>query len=338
MAALPLVVTYEDRTSALPGVELLARSLARHAPTMRLRVYSPLPEVAALAEQIPGMEAVHTDALKGRGWNVKPTVLGWALDDVEAALWLDTDIVIAGDLAALAAGWPDEALVVGQEFRGNKERGGSLRAEGWGLPVGRLLPYHVNSGSVRALRKHRALLGEWSRLLADPAYVAIQKTHDRPIHALGDQDVLWALLVSETFSDLSVHYIKPGSEMILHCGGNGYHVVERLGHVFGAKVAFVHMLGGYKPWSFTDVPDRVTAADRYLHMACFELSPFHAASRPYAAALGNPPWLERRTGLARTLNALALGNVALRGLPLAMMAWFKDARAQRKVPKADRPA
>ncbi len=328
--ALPLVVTYEDRVSALPGVELLARSLARHAPSMRLRVYSPLPQVAALAAQLPNLDASHTDALQGRGWNVKPTVLGWALDDVESALWLDTDIIVAGDLAALVGRFPADALVVGQEFRGNKERGGSLRAEGWGLPVGRLLPYHVNSGSVRALRSHRALLDHWSRLLADPAYVAIQRGGDRPIHALGDQDVLWALLVSQDHADIPVHYIKVGSEMILHCGANGYHVVERLRHSFGADVAFIHMLGGYKPWSFDEVPDRRQSPDRYLHMACFELSPFHAASQPYAQALGDPAWLKRRTPLARTLHAATLGHVALRGLPLAAIAWFKDVRAQRR--------
>ena len=51
----------------------------------------------------------------------------------------------------------------------------------------------------------------------------------------------------------------------------------------------------------------------------YELSPFLAAAQPYAAALGHPPWLRRRTVPGRAFHALAFGNVALSGLPLAIL-------------------
>lgn len=327
---LPLVVTYEDRKSALPGVELLARSLARHAPSLRLMVFSPLTEVGELAARLPNMQAAFTEELIGHGWNVKPTVLLWALDLAPEVLWLDTDIIVSGDLTALMQAVPDDAFVVGQEFSGIREKGGQVRAEKWGFEVGRLIPYHVNSGSIRALLTHRALLEDWRDLLNDPAYVATQRNRvPRPIHMVGDQDVLWALLVSKKYTHIPVHYIKSGSEMVIHCGANGYHVIDRLGHLFGSRAAFVHMLGSYKPWSFGDMPDRKTSPEDYLNMVCFELSPYHAASAPFAADLGNPAWLKRRTPLARTLNALTGGHVALRGLPLAAIAWIHDARVAR---------
>ncbi|MFS0771533.1 hypothetical protein [Sphingomonas sp. 1P08PE] len=326
-ADLPLVVTYEDRKSAIPGIELLARSLAYHAPKMRMRVYTPLEEVSDLAAELDNLEVSLTAELVGRGWDVKPTVMLWGLADSASVLWFDTDVVVAGDLTGALEGLAPDSIVVGQEFRGIKAEGGRLRAEGWGFEVGNLVPHHVNSGSVRVTSTHRALLQAWRAALETQAYrtAQTQPLDQRAIHLLGDQDVLWALIASKQYSHLQVQYFRAGKEMIVHCGANGYHALERLGHVFGAgRVAFIHMLGGYKPWSFDEVPDRQTERQKYLQMIFFELSLFHAVSVRYAAAMGNPRWLTRRTRMARVFNMLAFGNVALRGLPLALMAWARE--------------
>src|SRR5258708_1919819 len=78
------------------------------------------------------------------------------------------------------------------------------------------------------------------------------------------------------------------------------------------------MLGRYKPWSFEDVPFVTHNLTDYLNMVCYELSPFFEAAQPFASNLHWPAWLRRRTLPARILNLVFGGNVALRGLPLAI--------------------
>ncbi|WP_156460618.1 hypothetical protein [Sphingomonas sp. Leaf339] len=322
----PVVVcTYEDRESALPGLALLARSIANHAPHLRLLCFSSLAGAKALSDELPGMELRPVEDLGVSGWSVKPTVLLHALEESDSALWLDTDVVVSGGLGKLLDALPAGAVVVGEEYRYRQLGGCSARARAWGLTVSRELDCMTNSGSVRVTKAHRPLLERWQALLADPRFVAAQQMPiaTRPTHLLGDQDVLAALLVSTEFADLPVHYIRNGPEMVQHCGANGYHVIDRLRMIF-RRPAFVHMLGRYKPWSFDVPPDPLRSKADYLHFVCFELSPFHAAAQPYAAALGNPTWLQRRSRLARVLNAMALGNVALRGLPLALAAWAAE--------------
>jgi hypothetical protein len=117
--------------------------------------------------------------------------------------------------------------------------------------------------------------------------------------------------------------------MIQHSGANGYHVIDRLLSLRGNGPAFVHMLGRYKPWSFETIPSIRRNSTDYLHMVCFELSPFFEAAQPYSNELGSPEWLRRRTRLARVLNFIFGGNIALRGLPLALASWIAAAAGRR---------
>ncbi|SHH49502.1 hypothetical protein SAMN05443248_4998 [Bradyrhizobium erythrophlei] len=117
--------------------------------------------------------------------------------------------------------------------------------------------------------------------------------------------------------------------MIQHCGANGYHVLDRLARPFGKGPRFVHMLGRYKPWSFEVVPSARHNPTDHLNMVCFELSPFFEAAQPFARELGWPGWLRRRTLPSRILNLAFGGNVALRGLPLAMVSWAAASLGRR---------
>jgi len=317
-----LVCTYEDRDSAMPGLELLARSLLDHAPDLKLLCFSPCVGASALATQIPNLTIESPDDIAGRGWSAKPDVLLRALELAPDVLWLDTDVIVIGDLDGLLASAPPGALLVGEEFHDLQPDGCANRARAWGLSVRRNLDRMVNSGSVRVTRVHRPLLERWRTLLADDRFTEAQRlpVAQRPSHLVGDQDVLAALLVSE-FADVPLHYLRNGTDMLQHCGANGYHVVDRLKVLRGARPAFVHMLGRYKPWSFDKVPDFRRARADYFNLVCFELSPFHQAAARYATHLGRPGWLERRTRLARLLHRLGGGNVALRGMPLALLAW-----------------
>lgn len=311
----------------MPGLELLARSLQDHAPGFRLLCFSGLQEARRIASAVPIVD-IADEPIAASGWSVKPEVLLRTLERAPAALWLDTDVIVSGDLGRVIADFPDDALVVGEEFRYPQPGGCAARARAWKLEIGRDLRWMVNSGSVRVTRRHIPLLRQWQTMLQDPAFVAAQATpvSARPLHLLGDQDVLAALLASAQFGDVPLHYIRNGPDMVQHSGANGFHVVDRLRTVLSGPPAFVHMLGRYKPWSFAAVPDARHDRTDFFHLVCHELSPYHAAAQPYAAKLGNPPWLQRRTWLARTFNMMAMGNVPLRGLPLALLAWMAEWR------------
>ncbi len=320
---LPIVVVYEDRPIAIPGVEILARSLNRYSSTLDVHVYSPLDVVAERLSNLPRVKFIKTTDLVGRGWNAKPAVLLRALTTSERVLWLDSDVVVMGDIGSLIGRFENDVLVVGQEFRGFAREGGHIRAKGFGLTPLRVLPYAVNSGSIVASRCHRSLLDEWSALLSDERYQAAQSqpAAERPVAFVGDQDALWALLTSKNCADVQVDYFRTRSDMIQHCGANGYHVLDRLARPVGIGPVFVHMLGRYKPWSFEDVPFVTHNLTDYLNMVCYELSPFFEAAQPFASNLHWPAWLRRRTLPARILNLVFGGNVALRGLPLAIGSW-----------------
>jgi hypothetical protein len=331
-ANLPTVVCYEDRSSAIPGVELLARSLHHHSPSLDFQIYSPLDVIAEHIADLPRVKYIKTTDLIGCGWNAKPTILLRALTTTERALWLDTDIVVTGDLGSLIAGFDKNVVVVGQEFRGTSGgRGGHVRAKAYGLTPSRTLPYTVNSGSIIMSRMHLDLIEAWSALLCSRDYQAAQSLSisERPTAFVGDQDTLWALLSSEAFTDLKVEYFRVGSDMIQHCGANGYHVIDRLSRPLGSGPVFVHMLGRYKPWSFDEIPSPRYSPNDYLHMVCYELSPFFEAAQSYAILLGSPKWLRRRTLLAKFFNLTFGGNVALRGLPLALLSWAAASLGRR---------
>jgi hypothetical protein len=327
----PIVVAYEDRSSAIPGVELLARSLQRHSPDLNLHIYSPLD---AAAERLTGLRTVtfiRTTDLVNRGWNAKPSILLRALKEHERVLWLDTDVIISGDIGSLIDRFDKDAVVVGQEFRGKSGDGGYIRAKAYGLAPSRPLPHTVNSGSIIVSRKHRSLIEAWSALLSNLDYQAAQSQpiRERAPAFVGDQDSLWALLASQGFTDVKVDYFRVGSDMIQHSGANGYHVIDRLIRPFGNGPVFVHMLGRYKPWSFGTIPSARRNLTDYLHMVCFELSPYFETAQPYAAQLGSPCWLRRRTLPAKFFNLMFGGNVALRGMPLAIASWIAALSGRR---------
>lgn len=328
--SLPVVLAYEDRGSALPGLEILARSLYRHCPDLVLEVYSPLEEVARRLGDLPSVCWIPTRDLLGRGWNAKPLILQRGLEAHERVLWLDTDVVVTGDLVRRVNQYEGGALVVGQEFRGAPALASKLRAQGFGLEVARSIPFAVNSGSILADRSHLGLIRRWSQLLEREDYQAAQNrpAAQRPAAFVGDQDALWALLVSD-FAHVPLDYFRIGPDMVIHCGANGFHALDRLRTAIRPSYAFVHMVGRYKPWSFARVPHWRQERTDWFHLVCFELSPYFEGASPYGEALDRPAWLKRRTLPARLLNLCALGNVALRGLPLAVAAWGAEAIGRR---------
>ncbi|MBK5927323.1 hypothetical protein [Rhodobaculum claviforme] len=325
-----VVVTYEDRAEAFVGVELLARSLLRHDPGLRLEVQSPSDALAARLEGLDHVTVVPTPDLAGRHWNVKPAVIGRALDRHERVLWLDTDVILCGPLSPVLARHSPGTLVVGSEYPDPEGIAGRIRTRGFGLHDLRRLPHSVNSGSILADRSHCEVIKAWTRLLERDDYRAAQRrpAAQRPMAMVGDQDALWAALLAHEGPLRAVDYFLPGREMLLHEGASRFSVAHRIAVLRGARPAFVHMLGSYKPWDFATAPDPRADLSRYLHFVSFELSPYAAAARPLASAIGDPAWLRRRSWMARGLDAMAFGNVALGGAPLALLASGLSAAAR----------
>ena len=99
------------------------------------------------------------------------------------------------------------------------------------VPLGRRLPYLFNSAFLRVLPSHHAVLEEWARLMRTPEYQAAQRQpiHERPMHMIGDQDVLTAVMGAVPFADIPVHFLRRGRD-IIHDQEGGYHPIDRLAH------------------------------------------------------------------------------------------------------------
>lgn len=323
-----LACIFEDRPAALIGVKLLVLSLQRHCPGLEVAVHCPAAD-AGLRRFLsgrPGVELHVEPALAGQGWNTKPLLLSRGLDSgYDAVVWLDSDVIAAGDFRPRLERHPPAAVVGGQEQYWGLHQGGTIRARLWGLEPGRPLPWTINSGCVRVTPAHRELLAAWSRLLEDSEYRAAQRIepmYARPIHQQGDQDVLTALLGSRRFEHLPVAYLRRGVDIVQGIGPAGYALHERIARLLrgGGLPPLIHGVHP-KPWAAAPagggLMDRVRSHHDRMYL---ELSPYAYAARPYLDELGeDAPSLRIRTAGGRICHALSAGSPALAGLPQAIV-------------------
>lgn len=310
-----IFTTYEDRPACLVGLKILVRSLARHVPEARIRVWCPVGDPAFaefrtwLAKQENALPSPQ-QALPGSGWNVKPAVLRYELDHgADEAIWIDADIILGGDPRPLLAA--DRRTLVATEGMHWDEspRGTAQRTTAYGFAVGREIAGIVSSSIVRVTGEHRQLVEEWARLLQSPEYVEWQRKPfwSRPAHALGDQDVLMALLGAAAFAWIPIRYIHTGSG-IAHCFFSvGYTSIERLRNSFRGPPPFVHAPSPVKPWN--DAP-----------ALSVEVSPYTWVAARYEGELEEPmEWTRPRSRAAKLLHMAFFGEPNLRGLPLALL-------------------
>jgi hypothetical protein len=307
--------TYEDRPACLIGLKILILSLARHVPDARIRVWCPVGDPAFadflswLAKQenaLPHPE----QSLAGAGWNVKPAVLLYELEQgAEEAIWIDADIILGGDPSRMLRADRHTVLATEGMRWDETPKGTKERTEAWGYPVGRDIPGIVSSSIVRVTSAHRRLLEEWAKVLQSPEYIHWQRQPfwDRPPHAAGDQDVLMALLGAEEFAWIPIRYI-PSGRGIAHCFFSvGYTTMERLSNSFRGPPPFVHAPSPVKPWN-AKVPLSV------------EISPYTWVASKYGDELDEPMgWTQLRSRAGRLLNLIFLGEPNLRGLPLSLI-------------------
>ena len=224
-------IVCDDRPSAEVGVRLLVASLDRYARGESIRVVFPPAddEFKAWIAEKPVTLQTSWPSPHG-GWDVKPAALLEALDDADEVVWLDSDVICAGDPRPLFDGLDEATLAVGEEPGNGTVAGGCTgRAADWGFAVGRDLPA-LNSGTLRVTRHHRPLLEAWREAMNDPRYRDNQTRHqrDRDLGCVGDQDVLSALVGSEPFADVPVKLLRSGRDVVQNLGTYGWLPRDRL--------------------------------------------------------------------------------------------------------------
>jgi hypothetical protein len=314
----------EDRTREEIAVKLLLMSLARHCPNARIKLTYPpaTPPFIEWLQRIPGCELSTARIAGSSGWNVKPyALLDLLAQGHDEVWWLDSDIIVEGDFTERYRGVPSDSLLVCEEALYGAYRDDGERTRGWGFPVARSLPYSLNTGVMRVSGAHVPLLNRWKDLLENDAYRAAQKDywHKRPVHLMGDQDVLTALLGTEPFARLPIHVLQRGRDILQYFGFSAYTTRERLGNLLRGMPPFIHCQG-WKPWSVLVGASQARDFKARLQNLYIELSPYSYAAEHYRDGLGEPlPWLENPSTAARIFRMLGLGRPALTGLPLAAL-------------------
>ena len=305
-------------------MKLLILSLARHCPGLQvdLTVTRLVPEFAQWLAAHPNVRVHERPELDGMKWNVKPTLMLELLDaGHDSVVWLDSDIITNRDFRPLLGGIPPETFVAAQDSYWGQHQGGTHRTVSWGLEPGRDLPWTALAGFVRATTAHRRLLERWKQLMADPEYLRLQDSawYERPMHMLGDSEVLTAVLGANEFADVPVRLLRRGREIINNLGPAGYTLGERL-YNFRHGLAYVVPSMGVKPWQFTEVPSWTRQRKRYYQLVFLELSPYVYLARQYRDQMGEPTdWMDVRTQPARLFRAIARGEPNLQGMPQAAL-------------------
>lgn len=324
-----LICTHDDRPQAQTGIKLLVLSLAEHCPEIDVLVSWPIPDPAFIAwlEARPKVQVHVEPSYLGKEWNIKPDLLLHCLDrGYRQVVWIDSDVIVARDFRGLISDVDDETLVVAEDFywAAYVFPGGTVRAELWGLRPGRPLSWTANTGILRVTPAHRALLRAWNTLLAYPAYVRTHQRawYTRPIHMVGDQDVLTALLSSERFSSIPVQFLHRGKNVIYNFGPSGYTPRERLDNLANPVPPFVHC-SGPKPW---DAPHQVSLLGNpkaYYARVSLELADYSRVARRYRQYFDQDAIaFDLKTLPARVFHWLAGKRIPLQGLPLAVFHGF----------------
>lgn len=327
-----IICVHEDRIEHIAGLKLTLLSILRYRPDLSVFVSFPNspPSLHSWLEALPNTKLIDDPALKGLGWNVKPTLLLYCLSKgYSDVVWIDADIIINRDFKPFFSCLDEKTMVVAQEYYWGPKQEKNQRALTWDLKPGISLPANVNSGVIRVTSCHKVLLENWQSLLNHPAYKLAQTkpTNDRPLAMIGDQEVLNALLSSDKFSHISLKMLKRGVEIAQCFKMAGYTPSERIKSLFVAPPYFIHAMGN-KPWRREKSPKVLwqketqfsQKAERYFNYIHQELTPYTAIARQYKNLLGeDTDWLNTKSIPAKLLTTLFFNHSILQEFPLSII-------------------
>jgi hypothetical protein len=312
-----LVCLYEDRPYQIPGLKILLITLTRHCPSWPIRLRFPaVPDSFRDWLNRFSQISLHEEKLPSWGsFNVKPSVLMDGLTSgAEACLWLDTDVLVNGNLDFIAAS-PPETIVVTQDPWEYKD-GSTHRSETWGLVAGRQLPGPLNSSVVYITRHHENFLQSWHSILTTQSYLEEQAkpVSSRNPHVLSDQDGLSALLASMEFAEIPVLRLQHAAQILQHHGAGAYGLRQRWTNLTRGMPPLVHAMGTIKPWRMPKRPWPLQSPRDYYERTYLELSPYVHFSREYVSLLDeDTDWMKIRTLSGRIGNLLGMKHPALKG-------------------------
>ena len=325
-----LVCIYDDRVESLDAVKIAVLSIREHEPDLPVSVSlgSADPATQQWFAGLSGVTLTVAEDLGAAGWDVKPELLLRRLAlGTGPVLWWDSDVVASGPFRQLFEQHPDGVLVGTEDTYWGQEQGGDQRTVAWGLTPGRQLGATLNTGLLRVSEDHRPLLVAWRAALEDPAYAAAQLAHplERPLHLLGDQEVLTALVGSDTFSHVPVHLLRRGVDIAQCFGPAGYRFSERVGALRSRSgpPPLVHATNP-KPWKVLSQRRQGLLRSRNLVQARAayealhaELSPYTVVARRYRDEVESAAWLHVRSPAGRALSRLPGPPAVVDELPLA---------------------
>lgn len=310
-----IAVVFEDRDTCLTGALIAAGSLRLHCPDLKIVLWAPglVDDLGAWGDGL-GI-ALRGDRPPLEGWNIKPGVLLELLQYEPVVYWLDSDILVTSDVRACLPNDPD--IFIGTQDTSWGQRPGSAeRRTAWGLPLGRDLADTVNTGFLRVSRAHIPLLTGWGAMLASDVYQDAQRrpVTERPLHLLGDQEALTALLGSRSERAQQVHLLSRGWDIAQCFGPDGFTWRERLtasrhGHV----PPLIHAMG-MKPWIHPRRHGLRAWYDR-LHLY---LSPYVDLACQQPDVVEAAGWSPRGSRLGRIYKGL-VRDPLLQELPLCLI-------------------
>jgi hypothetical protein len=314
------VCSYEDRPEAMDSLILMGESLCRVDSGVSLHLTVPGAPASVRAWAAGRTEVVlSTEPPKAvSGWDVKPWLLLQELNaGAREALWLDADMIVTRPVSGLLKQPQPDSLIVAEEW--NRPEPEHL-CHLWELPSARPVA-PVNSCFLRATRAHRRLLERWLEMTHEPRYREVQALpfERRPFHLASDQVLLTALLGSEEFGQVPIHYMRLGRHIAQCAGSSGYRPGHRLLDLLRGLPTLIHCIGR-KPWEPTDDQGRI---QRFLLDLATDVSPYNLAARKVARELGmSPTWLDARTSLGAMLRRVTGYHPGMAGLPLAIIHAF----------------
>jgi hypothetical protein len=318
-----LVCLYEDRPHQVAGLKLLLLTLERHCPAWPIRLRFPgiADPFRKWLKRFPQVSLCEERLSWSGSYNVKPTVLLDALTEGNnSCLWLDTDIIVNGNLDFISAFSP-ETIAVSQDPWEYPD-GSTHRCGTWHLQPARSLPGPLNTAVVRVTRHHDGFLHAWQSLVVRESYLQEQTkpTIQRNAHMLGDQDALSALLSSQEFSSIPVRRLIHPTEILQHHGAGAYGPVQRWRNLIHGMPPLIHAMGSVKPWNMPERPNILCSPRDYYERVYLELSPYVHSARQFRTVLDEDVgWLDIRTwyGVAGTL--LAFNRPSLKGFAQAAL-------------------
>ena len=314
----------EDREVCEPSLKLLLASLNVHGCRTAINLFYPPArnEFVSWIKKYPEVRLQTGHLANGYGWNVKPQAIMSMMDQgYDEVIWIDSDVIVTRNMLHIFGQLKNDIVVVTEDaISDERDDRNALRARLWKLPVGRILPFGLNTGVLRVTKENYNLMERWWELLQSAQYQDFQKREwrKRPIHMLGDQDVLTALLTSKEFSEIPVQILRRGKDILQFNGIYGYTVAERVRNLLGDCPTFIHSFAG-KPWSERWGLRQSYDLRDYIKRVYLDLSPYTLSAKHFRDKLDcDTEWMEPHYALSRVLRVLGMGCRELVGLPIAI--------------------